>query len=487
MMENLFTNIKEDHLEFIFSLTKLMADEQDEHKILDILLSQLNQKTGAEIGAFIFYNKAEDKFETKTVKKSFQDKLEEIYFSETVFRRILKEREAILTFDTSEDDSYQGIKSVEINKIHAILAFPLIVKKELYGIMYFDSRENRQSFNEGSRQLLSFFAPIASLTLEQALSAKEITKENLLLKSQLESQIELPKMVGESPVMKQLYRLVAKVAPSDVSVLINGENGTGKDLVAQAIHDLSNRKAKPFIAQFVGNIPASILESELFGYKKGAFTGAGNDKPGLFEAVNGGTLFLDEIGELTADLQTKLLRVLQNQEIKRLGENMVRKIDVRIIAATNRDLKKMIKDGTFREDLYYRLNVITIVVPPLRERRTDIPLLANHFLKDELNNPEMSISQKALKKLIGYNWPGNVRQLENLVKRACILSSENQISEDDIIFDELEDEFNGTLEEFKNKLIIQRVNEFKGNKTLAAKSLDISLRSLQLKAKELGI
>jgi len=486
-MENLFTNLQEDHLEFIYGLTKLMANEKDEHNILDILLTELNAKTGAEVGAFIFYNESDDTFNAKKIKKSVKDDQEEIYFSETVFRRILKEREAILTFDTSEDSSYAGIKSVEINKIHAILAFPLEVKNALYGIMYFDSRENRQSFNEGSRQLLSFFAPIASLTLEQALSTKEITEENLLLKSQLESKIQLPKMIGESEPMSLLYRLVTKVAPTDVSVLITGENGTGKDLVAQAIHDLSNRNEKPYIVQFVGNIPASILESELFGYKKGAFTGANNDKPGLFEAVNGGTLFLDEIGELSPDLQTKLLRVLQNQEIKRLGENTVRKIDVRILAATNRNLKNMIKDGTFREDLYYRLNVISILVPALRERRSDIPLLANYFLKEELNNSESSLSQKALKKLMGYNWPGNVRQLENLIKRVSILATDKNISEDDIIFDEQENDFNGTMEEFKNRLIEQRIKEFDGNKTLAAKSLDISLRSLQLKVKELGI
>ncbi len=486
-MKTLFTNLNEGHLEFIFGLTKLMAEEKDAHNILDVLLAQLIEITGAEVGAFVFYDSVSDAFKVKRIKNLNNKNDGDTYFSETVFRRILKEREAILTFDTSEDGDYAGIKSVEINKIHAILAFPLEVKNELYGIMYFDSRENRQSFNEASRQLLSFFAPIASLTLEQALSAKEITAENIVLKSQLDVHSKLPRMIGDSDIMRQLTRLVTKVAPTDVSVLITGENGTGKDLVARAIHELSSRKDKAYIAQFAGNIPSSILESELFGYKKGAFTGANSDKPGLFEAVNGGTLFLDEIGELSADLQTKLLRVLQNQEIKRLGENTVRKIDVRIIAATNRDLQKMIHEGTFREDLYYRLNVITIVTPPLRERRSDIPLLANYFLKEGLNNPKLQITQKAIKKLMGYNWPGNVRQLENLIKRAAILSNDDTITDEDIIFDENENSFNGTMEEYKNRLISERVKEFNGNKTLAAKSLDISLRSLQLKAKELGI
>lgn len=482
-MEQLFSHISETDLRFLNSLIKAMAEAQDEQSLLDLILDQFIEKTGAEVGAFIFNDPQKNCFIPHTIKTEAMVSNNEISFSATVFKTIEEKREAILTFDTSEDENINFSQSVAINNIHAILAFPLEVNKSLYGMIYFDSRNNRQKFNEKARQLLAFFAPIASLTLEQALSAKKIHSENQLLKSQLGKTAGLPKMIGHSEPMQHLFKVVHKVAAKPVSVLINGENGTGKDLVARAIHELSDRKEKPFIAQFVGNIPASILESELFGYKKGAFTGAINDKPGLFEAVDKGTLFLDEIGELTSDLQAKLLTVLQNKEIKRLGENMVRKVDVRIIAATNRDLKQLIRKGAFREDLYYRLNVINLTVPPLRERREDIPDLVNHFAKQQYGPEPVRFSQKALSKLMAYHWPGNVRQLENLVARTLILASDAAIKENDIEFDNQTEDFNGTMEEYKNLLIKKRLKEFKGNKTLTAKSLDISLRSLQQKVK----
>jgi transcriptional regulator with PAS, ATPase and Fis domain len=225
----------------------------------------------------------------------------------------------------------------------------------------------------------------------------------------------------------------------------------------------------------------------LFGYKKGAFTGADADKTGLFEAVNNGTLFLDEIGDLSPELQTKLLRVLQNKEIKRLGENIVRKVDVRIIAATNHNLPELVKEGTFREDLYYRLNVITIHIPPLRERKSDIPHLVKHFLAAENVTTPKKIDKSALNKLINYSWPGNVRQLENMIKRVSILSNSERIKSEDIQFEDADSDFKGTLEDYKNMLIKQRLEEFGGNRTLAAKSLGISLRSLQEKVKLLGL
>ena len=440
-----FESITEGDLRFLNELALKMAEAADEPQVLDIILSAFIKKIGAEVGAFVHLDPDEDSFEIKSKRTANKVEVDEIYFSSTVFKKIRETKEAVLSFDTLNEEEFSG-----------------------------------------SRQILSFFAPVASLTLENIISRFEISSENYLLKQRLEKSEKLPQIIGESTEIKKMSRIVHKVAQTDASVIITGENGTGKDLVAQAIHELSPRKEKPFIAQFVGNIPSTILESELFGYKKGAFTGATTDKIGLFEAVNGGTIFLDEIAELSPDLQSKLLRVLQNKEIKRLGENIIRKIDVRILAATNRNLKQMIAEGKFREDLYYRLNVITINVPALRERRDDIPILVKYFLQ-ESGNKKASISSKALKKLMAYNWPGNVRQLKNFIERILILTTNNKISEEDIIFEDEHDEFEGTMEEFKNLLIKQRIKQFNGNKTLAAKSLDISLRSLQLKAKELGI
>ncbi len=482
-----FELLSANHLKFIYSVSQEMADNTDEHQVLQTILQNLIQFTHAEVGAFIFYDKARDAFDVRMKLTSLPIPDETSFFSQSVFRQVVESRESVLVFDTRTDDTFTSTQSVVLNNIHAILAFPLIVRNDVYGILYFDSRESRQNFTEESRQLLSLFTPIASLSLEHVLTWQKIRKENTLLKSKIEDTPPLPEIVGQSDEMQNLSRLVHKVAASDISVLIQGENGTGKDLIAKAIHTLGKRSEQPFIAQYVGNIPSSILESELFGYKKGAFTGANQDKMGLFEALDHGTLFLDEIGDLPMELQTKLLRVLENKEIKRVGENFIRKVDVRIIAATNRDLQQLIDEGKFREDLYYRLNVVNIRVPPLRERRSDIPLLIEHFLNKYSPDEKMSFSPAALKKAMLYSWPGNVRQLENIIQRAVVLSEVKLIDADDIFIENTNSNFSGTMEEFKKHIIRVRLKEFGGNKTQAAKSLNISLRSLQQHTKEMGL
>jgi len=484
-VEVIYDKLNPAQLQVIHRLTRLLAGSVDEENMLAALLSELMQETGAEVGAFVAYEAAHDGFVPRLVKTTLPEKSERITFSQTIFRKVLESREAVLCFDVQADETYQAQQSVQLNAIHAVLAFPLIIAERVYGIMYFDSRTRRQGFNEATCQFLSLFAPIASLALEQILRQREVERENVVLRNQMARTVAVPAMVGDSPPMQRLFSLIHKVAAADVPVIIMGENGTGKDLVATAIHQLSRRRDRPFLAQYIGNIPSTILESELFGYQRGAFTGAHRDKIGLFEAVHGGTLFLDEIGELSPELQIKLLRVLQNQEIKRLGENIIRHVDVRVLAATNRDLVALVKQGRFREDLYYRLNVISLVVPPLRERKSDIPLLITHFLHKQQSSKRLSAA--ALKKLLGYDWPGNVRQLENIIKRAVVLANGEVIDSEDIQFDELEPAFSGTLEEYKNKLIRERLKEFNGNKSRAAKSLGISLRALQAKAKQLGL
>ncbi len=486
VMDIQYDQLTPQNLQVIHELTYALTKVGDEENALTRILDRLIEETGAEVGAFIYYDEQQDSFVPRIIRGGEQQQPPN--FSQTIFRKVLETRDAVLSFDVQSGQELMVSQSIITNEIHAVLAFPLIVEGRLYGIMYFDSRRNRQRFNESARQLLSFFAPIASLTLEHILKKREVENKNVILQRQVDSSTGIPDIIGETPVMKRLFQLIRKVARTDASVLLTGENGTGKDLVARAIHELSPRKNKPFIAQYIGNIPSTILDSELFGYKKGAFTGATSDRVGLFEAVNGGTLFLDEISELPPELQTKLLRVLQNKEIIRLGENLVRKIDVRIIAATNQNLVELVRNGKFREDLYYRLNVITIHLPPLRDRKEDIPLLVDYFLKREAGDREVTITKAAMRKLMNYNWPGNVRQLENIIRRALILAEGDVIDAEDIQLDEMDvPKFEGTLEEFKNQLIIQRLKEFNGNKTRAAKSLGISLRTLQQKAKELGL
>jgi len=271
------------------------------------------------------------------------------------------------------------------------------------------------------------------LAVKNALEQRQLRKENTRLKKSLQERFHFRNIVGKSTGMQQIFDLITQVAPRRSTVLIQGESGTGKELVAKAVHAASGRADAPFVAINCGNIPSDLLESELFGHVRGAFTGATNSKKGLFEAADSGTLFLDEISAISMEMQSKLLRVIQEREFRRLGglENV--KVDVRIIAATNTDLQAAVKAGTFRDDLFYRLNVIIIKLPPLRERTEDIQLLAEHFVKkycDENEKPLCTIAPAAMKLLLDYTWPGNVRELENVIERAVVLAPGDTITPD---------------------------------------------------------
>jgi len=273
--------------------------------------------------------------------------------------------------------------------------------------------------------------------IRNIIGPQELLQENLLLKKQLQEQFSLGEIIGQSSVMQELFTLIEKVAPTDSTVLITGESGTGKELVARAIHARSPRCFMPFIAVTSAALPDSLLESELFGYEKGAFTGADRTKKGRFELADSGTLFLDEIGDISLKTQANLLRVLEERSFERIGGNKTIPVDVRILAATNRDLSKAIQEGSFREDLYYRLNVISIHLPPLRARKEDIPLLARHFLERfslELNRPVFSLHPDALEQIQAYHWPGNIRELRNIMERAVVISQGNEILPQDLPF-----------------------------------------------------
>jgi two-component system response regulator AtoC len=298
--------------------------------------------------------------------------------------------------------------------------------------------------------------------------------------------------IGHTPEMMEIKRLVEKVALSRSIILITGESGTGKEVVARYIHKLAFGSESPFIPINIGAVPEALLESELFGYEKGAFTGAVSRKMGLFEMASGGTLFLDEIGDMPVHLQVKLLRVLQERKIKRLGGTSFIPIEARIIAATNRDLKEKVKEGAFREDLFYRLNVIHIQIPPLRDRIEDIPDLVRFFIgkfNTILDKHINGIEQEALKALKNYSFPGNVRELENIIERAMILSEENNINVCGLGINNLSSEIDksGILDDVEKKTIIDTLKRLGGNRTRAAKELGISRRKLQYKIKEYGV
>ncbi|MGB3092371.1 MAG: sigma-54 dependent transcriptional regulator [Candidatus Zixiibacteriota bacterium] len=275
------------------------------------------------------------------------------------------------------------------------------------------------------------------IVVEKALEKKSLIIENIYLRKELEAKYGFDNIIGSSPKMQEVYKLIRKVAPTDSTVLIRGESGTGKELIARALHFNSPRKQQPFVPVDCGVLAQELLESELFGHVKGSFTGAIVTKPGLFEVANGGSIFLDEIGDTGSNFQSKLLRVIQEREFTPVGEVKSKKVDLRFIVATNKDLEKLVEDGRFREDLFYRLNVVSIRIPLLKERKDDIPLLAYHFLKkygQEMKKKIKSISVEAMNMLIDHTWPGNVRQLENVIERAIVMAEGDTVTTEHLPF-----------------------------------------------------
>jgi len=334
--------------------------------------------------------------------------------------------------------------------------------------------------------------------IDKALAARALRRENENLRAQLRERYGLPGVIAQSPAMHAVLDLVERVAPTDATLLIQGESGTGKEVIAKAVHHASARAARPFVAVNCGAVPETLLESELFGYMRGAFTGAAVSKLGLFEEADGGTLFLDEIAETPAALQVKLLRTLQSGEVRRLGATQASTIDVRVIAATNGDLAALISQGSFREDLFYRLNVIQVVLPPLRDRREDIPALAEHFLTRSAGKlgRELRLSPGALERLLRYPWPGNVRELENALERAAILARSDVLEPGDLPPHVAAGLQLGpspalprqtTLAEAERAHILQTRERFGRNHSGAAEALGIGRTTLWRKLKEYGI
>ena len=327
-------------------------------------------------------------------------------------------------------------------------------------------------------------------TVEKALSHRRTQQENLRLKATV-SEMSHPDLVGQSSAMKKVFEAVETVAPTDATVLINGESGTGKELVARAIHANSPRRFHPMVTIHCGALTETLLESELFGHEKGAFTGAQYRKKGKFELAEGGTVFLDEIGDISLKTQTDLLRVLQEREIVRVGGNQTIKVDFRCVAATNKDLEKLIEEGHFRPDLFYRLNVFRIDLPPMRERKDDIPLLVNHFIEkfaQQMNKRITRVAPAAMYALQQYPWPGNVRELENAVERAMVVAIEPELREQDFILKPRNgDKAEGkTLEDAEKVHILRVLEECGGNQTRTAEVLDIDRVTLHNKLKKYG-
>jgi len=338
------------------------------------------------------------------------------------------------------------------------------------------------------------------LVIRKELAARHLREENRTLREALGRRYEYKNIVAASDKMQAVLALVERVAPTNATVLLGGESGVGKDLIARAIHEHSQRASGPFVKINSTAIPESLLESELFGYEKGAFTGAVSSKPGKFELADKGTLFLDEIGDVPPATQVKLLRVLQEREFERLGGTHTRKVDVRLVAATNRDLRAALEQGTFREDLYYRLNVVAIDIPPLREHKEDIPALAGVFLEKfarESGKPVQGITPQALKLLMDFHWPGNVRELENIIQRGVALSAGTALDVADIHLDTSPPRTPAgatpllpegmTLEQWEQEIIREALRRANGNKSQAARALGLSRNALRYRLSTMGV
>ncbi|MBM3736846.1 MAG: sigma-54-dependent Fis family transcriptional regulator [Acidobacteria bacterium] len=336
--------------------------------------------------------------------------------------------------------------------------------------------------------------------VQKALDYRALTNENRSLRGQLGPRYDLSQMVASAPAMQEIVRTVERVAPTRSTVLLVGESGTGKDLIARAIHYQSQRRDRPFVKINCTAIPENLMESELFGYEKGAFTGAATAKPGKFEQADTGTAFLDEIGDVPLGIQVKLLRILQERELERLGSNRTRQVDVRIIAATNADLRAALGTGAFREDLFYRLNVMPLRIPPLRERKEDIPELVERFVRKfaaELGSAADSISPEAMQLLVDYHWPGNVRQLENVIERSLLLCQGNRLDTADIRLDttakpaaNMSGHFlpeGMTLDEYEQAILREALRRANGNKSQAARMLGLTRNALRYRLTQMGI
>jgi transcriptional regulator with GAF, ATPase, and Fis domain len=440
-----------------------------------------------------------------------------VALTRSVARRVVEGRAAVLAADAPRE--VLGSESLLGANIRSTIGIPLWKGDEILGVLQVDNRDAPAMFDKRDVDALGVLARGASLAVVSArliqrltLAEEQLRKENQFLRGRERSRQGEMRIIGSSQRMDQVLVQLGKVVDTRVTVLVEGETGTGKELFASAIHYRSQRRDKLFVAQNCAAFPENLLESELFGHKRGAFTGATEEKKGLFEVADGGTLFLDEVGEMPLSLQAKLLRVLQEGEIRPIGSSTTRKVNVRIVAATNRNLEKEVQAGRFREDLYYRLKVFPLRVPPLRERREDVPLLAAHFLERysrEFGRSVSGFTQAALERLKAYDWPGNVRELENEVQRAVIQAEGESFigpellsarvcgeslappspspGEDAVEAPSGAETLREMMDRFEKKLLVQTLAAHGNNKTAAAKTLGITREGLHKKLKGFGL
>ncbi len=468
----------------LFEFSDRLMHVRDLSELLDALMDAVVGITNADKG-FLILAEGETldiKVARNLNRENIADAITQL--SDSIIAKVVRSRKPVIISDAMHDDEFAAAKSVMHLKVSSVICVPLLDRGRLLGLIYVGNDSIRDLFQEETLRVLTVFASQAALIVANALLLNELRHDNKRLNDRLE-QYRFGEIVGTSPPMQQVFRKVEKIAPTDISVLITGETGTGKELIAREVHQRSPRAGKPFITINCGAIPENLLESELFGHVKGAFTGAVANKQGKFQAADGGTLFLDEIGEMPIELQVKILRALQERVVFRVGDTRPETCDIRILAATNRDLEKEIANGRFREDLYYRLNVVNVELPPLRVRGDDVLVIARYLLSRysrEYDAKVKGFSPNAAVAIRKHNWPGNIRELENRIKKAIVLCESTVIGPDDLGLtgDTLPQIL--TLADAKDKFQREYINEVlalnNGNRTKTARDLGVDPRTV---------
>ena len=468
----------------LYEFSERLMHQRDLAEVLDSLMDAVIEITNADKGFLILMEG--DTVDIKVARNLKQENIADAVsqLSDSILAKVVKTRRPVIISDALHDDEFSGAKSVMQLKLSSVICVPLLDRGRLLGVVYVGNDSIVDLFQDETMKVLTVFAAQASLIVANALLLDELRVENKRLGEKLELH-RFGEIVGTSPPMQQVFRKVEKIAVTDISVLITGETGTGKELIAREVHRRSPRAQKPFVTINCGAIPANLLESELFGHVKGAFTGAVANKQGRFQAADGGTLFLDEIGEMPLDLQVKILRAIQEKIVVKVGDTRPEPVDIRIIAATNRDLEKEIEHGRFREDLYYRLNVVNVHLPPLRDRGDDVLVIARYLLSRfarEYDSKVRGFSPNATVAVRKHNWPGNIRELENRIKKAIVLCESTVIGPDDLALtgDVLPQIL--TLQDAKDKFQRDYINEVlalnNGNRTKTARDLGVDPRTI---------
>ncbi len=489
-----------DSNEALLEASRVINSSLDLHETLSAIAEQAARVLGAEASSVLLLDEQRNKLVFKAAFGQKADELINQAFDAKlgIAGKVVRERKSTIVNDVRGDTHFLDDFDNKLSfQTRSLICCPMIFQNKVIGVIEVLNSVKKEGFDDRDAKLIEVFANLAAIGTVNALRYEGLKKQNegLRIASDKEEAI-----IGAESSLSDVMTLVNKVAPTNATVLILGETGTGKELIARVIHKRSPRSNFPFVAINCAALPEGLLESELFGHEKGAFTGAVGQKPGRFELADGGTIFLDEVGELSLPIQVKLLRVLQEKEFVRVGGTKTISTDVRIIAATNRDLKQAIASGTFREDLYYRLNVFPIFLPPLRERREDISALVNYYVAKIASDLKMEVprvSSEAMNRLINYDWPGNIRELQNVLERAVLLSGGLEIT-----VAELPKELSGegelrdvsisvdkklTLPEQEKLLILRALEDNDWNQTRAAKQLGVSRDHLRYRIKKFNL